>query len=335
MNTVLLRTGGSFVFALLFSSVVLTSQSLAGSAPTCGVAQFPPAFDLSDNDPGNSSATYSYAPGADLGFGDSRPDAIVVSFQGSAYGVTGSYVLNAAPNDNLSTCEVCVLVYADMDAGNTPSQYYFQREGILTITEAPGPTAQIHLSIPDIVVEQVSINSSTFQSTPIPGGACYRQDTSTSTCTGAAFPSVYARQNDDPSNSSAQYAQATGKDMGFGGPGPDAVVISFDGAAYSALGTYSLGSPPNDTLGTCETCVLVYGDIDNQGTPTRYFFQREGTLTVLDPPGPSNQVQVTLPDIVVEEVTIDSQSGVATPLPGGSCHRPNDNILADGFEGFF
>lgn len=139
MNTVLLRTGGSFVFALLFSSVVLTSQSLAGSAPTCGVAQFPPAFDLSDNDPGNSSATYSYAPGADLGFGDSRPDAIVVSFQGSAYGATGSYVLNAAPNDNLSTCEVCVLVYADMDAGNTRASTTSSARAYSPSPKRPGP----------------------------------------------------------------------------------------------------------------------------------------------------------------------------------------------------
>ena len=79
---------------------------------------------------------------------------------------------------------------------------------------------------------------------------------------------------------------------------------------------------------------LAFGDGTGQAVAIRLTTPAAQRHLLLDPELAFGEVY-TDGTLVVEEVTIDSQSGVATPLPGGSCHRPNDNILADGFEGFF
>jgi hypothetical protein len=153
-------------------------------------------------------------------------------------------------------------------------------------------------------------------------------------CLQAQFSDSYQRVGDSPFLQLAVYEFDTGGDLGFGGPAADRIELQFLGGAYNTTGSYSLASAPNDNFATCEVCVLVIQDEGGGADPEKFLFQSAGSLTVAasTPPGPSATLQVGFAALQVVEVSIDGDTSVSTPVPGGACYRPNGVLFANGFE---
>ncbi|HVY47992.1 MAG TPA: PPC domain-containing protein [Minicystis sp.] len=85
---------------------------------------------------------------------------------------TGDFDLSAAPDDNYKSCNQCVLVYQD-PAAKTPGPVFFQKSGTLHLDASSIPSlGGTKGSIDDVTLVEVTIDQKTFQSKPVPGGAC-------------------------------------------------------------------------------------------------------------------------------------------------------------------
>ncbi len=117
-------------------------------------------------------------------------------------------------------------------------------------------------------------------------------------------------------------------DLGFGGPEPDDFQIEF----YNpAVGTFNLASGIETNFATCEHCVLLSEDIQGvQGLKS--YFPDAGALTISTAPGPQ-ELAIALSGLRLVEVTIDPNTFISTPVPGGACLvQVVDPIFTDGFE---
>jgi hypothetical protein len=93
--------------------------------------------------------------------------------------MTGTFDLAAPPDHNYQTCDRCVLLYADFIDG-APTRYFFQASGTMqldSVDSPPGPVSAATLT--DIQLIEVTIDPTTYVSTPVPGGACLTLDTMT------------------------------------------------------------------------------------------------------------------------------------------------------------
>ncbi len=117
-------------------------------------------------------------------------------------------------------------------------------------------------------------------------------------------------------------------DLGFGGPEPDDFQIEFYSAA---VGTFDLASGIEANFATCERCVLLSEDIQGvQGMKS--YFPDAGALTISTAPG-APELAIGLSGLRLVEVTIDPDTLVSTPVPGGACfEQVSDAIFANGFE---
>jgi len=85
----------------------------------------------------------------------------------------GSYDLASETNDNYATCTECVRVFEDIAADNSGvAAIYFQYSGAIDITEIGARPLESKGSI-HVFVHEVTIDASTYESTPVAGGACY------------------------------------------------------------------------------------------------------------------------------------------------------------------
>lgn len=104
---------------------------------------------------------------------------------------------------------------------------------------------------------------------------------------------------------------------------PDEFDILFYGMPYvPAADTYDLASAGvNDNYATCAECVSFVQDVDANNVADKVFFQSEGTLTITatDQNLP-NVSEGTLTNVKLIEVTIDPNTYVSTPVPGGDCY---------------
>jgi hypothetical protein len=88
---------------------------------------------------------------------------------------TGSFELGTGVDDNFESCGRCVLVERDASAvGNAGNTRFFATSGSMEIDDASlqldgRPT----VTISDVTLVEVTIDSSTFVSTPVAGGDCY------------------------------------------------------------------------------------------------------------------------------------------------------------------
>lgn len=117
-------------------------------------------------------------------------------------------------------------------------------------------------------------------------------------------------------------------DLGFGGPEPDDFQIEF----YSPdVGTFDMASGDEANFATCKHCVLLSEDIEGiQGGKS--YFPDAGALSISTAPGPQD-LAIVLSGLRLVEVTIDPNTFISTPVPGGACLvQVNAPIFTDGFE---
>ena len=126
------------------------------------------------------------------------------------------------------------------------------------------------------------------------------------------------------------YQLGGNRDLGLGGPLPDAVIFELYGAQ---TGTFDLGSGGNENYQTCSQCLRFVQDIDATGaTQAKNFFQKGGVLTVAEATPPAaTSLRITLQDVEMIEVTIRAADFLTTPVSGGSCYaRPGELVLETG-----
>lgn len=149
-------------------------------------------------------------------------------------------------------------------------------------------------------------------------------------CTPIVLPSTADLREQDPNPAWTYGLMGDGTtDLGLGGPLPDfgRLDIYNNGSA----GSFALGTGPESNYATCDHCVLVYRDIANNA-PGKTFFQSAGTLTLPQPPGAAT-LDISFTDLTLVEVTIDPDTFISTPVPGGECYvQVSDVLFANGFE---
>jgi hypothetical protein len=84
---------------------------------------------------------------------------------------TGTFDLSAGKDNNFSTCQHCLLAYEDVNA--TAPVSYFQKSGSLKIDAISSPVdTEVKASLTDVTLVEVTIDSSTYTSTPVANGRC-------------------------------------------------------------------------------------------------------------------------------------------------------------------
>lgn len=117
-----------------------------------------------------------------------------------------------------------------------------------------------------------------------------------------------------------------------GGSYPDHLQMQL----FSAdTGTFDLASSSNANLATCQQCVTFYKDIGDIYFQ-KMFFQESGTLTLSEPPSgqSGDTLRIIFSQPLLVEVTVDPNTNVSTPVPGGDCYVGiTDSVFFGGFDG--
>lgn len=263
----------------------------------------------------------------------------------------GSYDLGSGKNKNFATCTECALIFEDYDPeGGTIAKRYFQYDGAIEISEVKEGTLESKGTISARLVE-VTIESGTFVSTPVPGGTCYEVTGSWNTicvpdCTGKVCGSdgCGGTCGDGCEPGTQCNEDQTGcipctpihiTDIAPNAEYPDVyegtIVEKIGDEAFDDFfwiefyGNQSVGS--YDLAGTnyadCPWCVMVAQDAsEDPNAMPKYFFQDAGTL-VIEAINPVNgemdaESKGHLENVRLVEVTID-ENYTSTPVPGGAC----------------
>lgn len=85
---------------------------------------------------------------------------------------TGSYTFSQW--ENYETCHTCVIIYGDINGG-TVGGYYEVQQGNLAVTENENGTGtgRFQATLTDLRAVEVTIDSNTFRTTPVEGGATW------------------------------------------------------------------------------------------------------------------------------------------------------------------
>jgi hypothetical protein len=102
------------------------------------------------------------------------------------------------------------------------------------------------------------------------------------------------------------------------GANPDIFAMEF----YTPdTGTFDLASTVNADYSTCEQCILVLADFDQDDNPDKYFWQQSGSITVADTSDiAKGPLSVTYADVTLAE--IDPETGEL--VPNGACLTIDD-----------
>lgn len=221
----------------------------SGGASSCGSIAIE-----GDAEPGGTlGLTASLAE--DLGDPD-LPDRIDVGYAEEE----GDFDLASVVNDNLATCEQCVVVYEDVDEAGVPARIYFQSAGQMGVAEDADGFPFVEISFSDVELVEVTVDEDGV-SIPVERGACLTLgDTSVEylipeawTCT-ASF-----------------YADSAGCDCNCGAYDPDCddATQAIIGCPFGAVcGETGLCVPPqdwsceDDAFGDGETCDCECGVVD-------------------------------------------------------------------------
>ena len=119
-------------------------------------------------------------------------------------------------------------------------------------------------------------------------------------------------------NAVAWFAQLD-QDLGDGGP----AFLRFEywintpnGADLT--GTWDLADGIDANYATCSTCILGLST-NADGEVVRIFFQSAGTANITQDPHATQTMAGTLANTTLVEVTIDPDTAMSTPVPGGEC----------------
>lgn len=97
----------------------------------------------------------------------------ILSYQAAPYygpSTPGQYRLAGT---NYADCGLCVLVVTDCDDGYSCDEVYFVSEGTLDVADFGAASGRFRAVLRDAVFLEVSIDPSTHETTPVPGGASW------------------------------------------------------------------------------------------------------------------------------------------------------------------
>ncbi len=262
----------------------------------------------------------------------------------------GSIDLASDANDNYSTCTECALMFEDYDAeGGTIAKYYFQYDGTLDITEVKAGTLESKGTITARLVE-VTIESGTYLSTPVAGGACYEITGSWDTicvpdCTDKVCGSngcggecgdgcEEGKQCNEDQTACIDCTVVHISDIASNIDYPsvyEGTVVEEIGAAFDDLfwiefyGTQTAGT--FDLAGTnyvdCQWCIMIAQDnVDDAAATPKSFFQQAGSIVIDELNAVGGEMGAEskgrLEGVRLVEVTVASDY-TSTPVPGGAC----------------
>jgi hypothetical protein len=122
-------------------------------------------------DPGDGTYVYWGAPvTTDLGDGGTA-DLSFQFYSGIEPSLMGTFDLSMGNQNNYSTCAVC-LVLGTTDSSGMPARAFFQTSGSVTLATDPVSGRQLTGSTSGVNLVEVTIDSSTYVSTPVAGGEC-------------------------------------------------------------------------------------------------------------------------------------------------------------------
>lgn len=99
-----------------------------------------------------------------------------------------------------------------------------------------------------------------------------------------------------------------------------------------AVGSFDLATGDNNNYATCNQCVTFDRDYTDP-VQAKLFFQSAGTITTSQALG-TDPLTITLTNTRLVEVTLDPQTYVSTPVPGGECYDlVPDQTFRSGFDG--
>jgi hypothetical protein len=150
--------GCVFIFALFVSNSLINT---AVASSTCKPLVIPTMATLAD--PNAADWYYNLANG--------QPGVTMTLELYSPQ--EGTIDLAAGVNQNYSTCSQCVLLRQDA-VGETPSKLFFQDQGTLFLSTAPGADP-LPVAFQNLRLIEVTINGETVESTPVPNGECYER----------------------------------------------------------------------------------------------------------------------------------------------------------------
>jgi hypothetical protein len=145
-------------------AVVFAFLSTVSHAQTCASLVAPTSTTLSFTGPGY----WRYMVSSGLLTGGPAIDELDVEFYSNA---VNSFNLAIGANNNYATCNQCVSLSRDY-TDPIQTKFFFQSGGTLTINQAPS-TNPLTIVLSNTRLVEVTLNPSTFESTPVPGGECY------------------------------------------------------------------------------------------------------------------------------------------------------------------
>ncbi len=106
--------------------------------------------------------------------GGPDPDqASLQFFESSTVKITpGTYDLSSGADANFATCAHCLLVFEDV-SGSGAATTFFQQSGTLTLASITSPpNGVVAGALTNAKLVEVTVDPNTYESTPVPGGAC-------------------------------------------------------------------------------------------------------------------------------------------------------------------
>jgi len=140
-------------------------------------------------------AVYRTNPTPDLG-DTTDTDAIQLELYGSTLGpnlngeAKGTFDLTQGGDDNYATCSRCIR--AIVDPTSSAPKLFFQSAGTLAIADSSDAlNGKLQATLTDITLIEVTIDSGTFESTPVAGGECLHLATATIDVTPPVVPATW------------------------------------------------------------------------------------------------------------------------------------------------
>ncbi|MBP5405521.1 hypothetical protein J6Z19_00020 [bacterium] len=268
----------------------------------------------------------------------------------------GTYDLGSEINSTYETCTECVFIQADLvgeDANAEYSKIYYQKSGELKI-DAVDDSNEIKGTISAVFAE-ATIDTETYETLFVENGSCLEIETAnfdsgyeepcvpqceadwecgSDGCGGTCGDGCNGQQCsedhkcvafscetitlDEGTLSGITYlAKVTGNAAGDTTL-EDTLKMSFFGDKPS-VGTIDLASETNANYKTCDECILLLEDLDEDGNPTKIYFQESGELIIEDVKEETYESKGHAHLRLVEvEIGNDYTS---TPVAGGKCYN--------------
>lgn len=318
-----------------------TSADTDTNGPSCDNQGFTAAEELLDSDVDNGVFVYQAINAA----GD---DALSIEFYG--FGGTllpilsgpGTYPIAANADDrNYATCATCVLLYANCT--ETSCDTFLADSGNIVVTDVDPDLGVFTGTLEDATFVQVTINSTTFQSTPVPNGANWCIDSFAfdvgpecvvdADCAGSPNGDLCVSNTCVPACSSSGF---TGVDFEFDTDGVSGAIYNAFNADMSEVlsvefwdtgagfpldnvpATFTLGSSPSErNYATCSTCVLLSSGCDDEGFCEAFYYAIGGEVSIDS--ASDTALSGTLRNATLVEVTI-AEDYTSTRVQGGATH---------------